>query len=90
VGPESTSNWIRWRGQRQYQIANVSVIAPFDYSYLPLAAILGYLLRGEIPLSTTFIGMVLIVSSGVYTAYRELRIEGGADYHTGSAKTKLD
>jgi drug/metabolite transporter (DMT)-like permease len=72
---------------RAYQIANVSVIATFDYSYLPLAAILGFLLWGEIPPYTTFIGMVLIVSSGIYTAYRELRIERGADYNTGRAQT---
>jgi drug/metabolite transporter (DMT)-like permease len=72
---------------RAYQIADVSVIAPFDYSYLPLAAILGFLLWGEIPPYTTFIGMVLIVSSGIYIAYRELRIERGADYNAGRAQT---
>ena len=55
---------------RAYQIASASVIAPFDYSYLPLAAILAYLLWGEIPPHTTFIGMVLIIVSGMYTAYR--------------------
>ena len=32
---------------RAYQIASASVIAPFDYSYLPLAASLGYLLWGR-------------------------------------------
>ena len=63
------------------------LIATFDYSYLPLAAILGFLLWGEIPPYTTFIGMVLIVSSGIYTAYRELRIERGADYNMGRAQT---
>jgi drug/metabolite transporter (DMT)-like permease len=59
---------------RAYQIASASVIAPFDYSYLPLAASLGYLLWGEVPPYTTFVGMVLIVASGMYTAYRELRV----------------
>ncbi len=59
---------------RAYQIASASVIAPFDYSYLPLAASLGYLLWGEVPPDTTFVGMVLIVASGMYTAYRELRV----------------
>lgn len=59
---------------RAYQIANASVIAPFDYSYLPLAAALGYLLWGEVPPYTTFAGMLLIVASGMYTAYRELRV----------------
>lgn len=64
---------------RAYQIANASVIAPFDYSYLPLAALLGYLLWGEIPPYTTFMGMVLIVTSGMYTAYRELRVDRSAE-----------
>ncbi|WP_281967854.1 DMT family transporter [Roseovarius nanhaiticus] len=64
---------------RAYQIASASVIAPFDYSYLPLAAGLAYLLWGEVPPVTTLIGMVLIVGSGMYTAYRELRVARPAD-----------
>ncbi len=72
---------------RAYQIARASVIAPFDYSYLPVAAILGYVFWGEIPPYTTFAGMVLIVSSGMYTAYRELRIERGADDTPPTAQT---
>ncbi len=59
---------------RAYQIANASVIAPFDYSYLPLAAVLAFLLWGEVPPMTTILGMVLIVGSGMYTGYRELRV----------------
>ena len=59
---------------RAYQIASASVIAPLDYSYLPLAASFGYLFWGEVPPFSTLFGMVLIVSSGMYTAYRELRV----------------
>ncbi|WP_439119483.1 DMT family transporter [Marivita sp.] len=72
---------------RAYQIASASVIAPFDYSYLPLAALLGYLVWGEVPHFTTFVGMVLIVSSGMYTAYRELRIEREANDNPPTAQT---
>ena len=72
---------------RAYQIASASVIAPFDYSYLPLAAILGYLLWGEIPPYTTFMGMVLIVTSGMYTAYRELRVDRSAEDTPPTAQT---
>ena len=72
---------------RAYQIASASVIAPFDYSYLPLAAMLGYLLWGEVPLYTTFAGMVLIVASGMYTAYRELRVNRTADDNPPIAQT---
>jgi drug/metabolite transporter (DMT)-like permease len=72
---------------RAYQIASASLIAPFDYSYLPLAAMLGYLLWGEVPPYTTFIGMVLIVASGMYTAYRELRVNRTADDSPPIAQT---
>ena len=72
---------------RAYQIASASVISPFDYSYLPLAAIMGYLLWGEVPPYTTFVGMVLIVASGMYTAYRELRINRSADDNPPIAET---
>jgi drug/metabolite transporter (DMT)-like permease len=72
---------------RAYQIASASVIAPFDYSYLPLAAFLGYLFWGEVPQVTTLVGMLLIVGSGMYTAYRELRIERAADDNPPTAET---
>lgn len=58
---------------RAYQVASASLVAPFDYSYLPLATLLGYFLWGEVPPQTTFWGMGLIVGSGLYLGYRELR-----------------
>lgn len=58
---------------RGYQVADASIIAPFDYSYLPIAAVMAWLLWGEVPAPTTIIGMALIVASGLYIGYRELR-----------------
>lgn len=58
---------------RAYQIANASLIAPFDYTYLPLATVMAYLLWGEVPGGPTLTGMGLIVISGIYIGYRELR-----------------
>jgi len=58
---------------RAYQVADASVIAPFDYSYLPIAAVMAWVLWGEVPPLSTLAGMVLIVSSGLYIAWRELR-----------------
>ncbi len=59
---------------RAYQIANASLIAPFDYSYLPIAAILGYVGWGEVPNWNTLTGMVLIIGSGLYLGYREIQL----------------
>ncbi|MEM6579186.1 MAG: DMT family transporter [Pseudomonadota bacterium] len=64
---------------RAYQIAEASLVAPFDYTYLPLAAALGYFLWGEVPPQSTFYGMILIVSAGLYLGYRELRATAGSD-----------
>lgn len=64
---------------RAYQVADASLVAPFDYTYLPIAAVLGYVLWGEIPPTATLLGMVLIVGSGLYLGYRELRAMAGRD-----------
>ena len=58
---------------RAYQVANASLVAPFDYCYLPFATTLGYFLWGEVPPPATFVGMSMIVGGGLYLGYRELR-----------------
>lgn len=58
---------------RAYQIAPAGVIAPFDYSYLVWAVLMGYFLFDEIPTANTVIGMILIASSGLYIGFREIR-----------------
>ena len=58
---------------RAYQIAPASVVAPFDYAYLPLATALAWVYWGEVPMAHTLMGMALIVASGLYLGYRELR-----------------
>ncbi len=58
---------------RAYQVASASLVAPFDYVYLPAAAVLAYLVWDEVPHQSTIVGMILIVSSGLYFGYREVR-----------------
>lgn len=58
---------------RAYQVANASLIAPFDYSYLPFATVLAYVMWHEVPPAATLAGMGLIVASGLYLGFRELR-----------------
>ena len=57
---------------RAYQIASASLIAPFDYTYLPMAALMAFFVWHEVPGWNTIIGMVLISGSGLYLGYREI------------------
>jgi drug/metabolite transporter (DMT)-like permease len=53
--------------------APVGVIAPFDYTQLVWAALLGLLIWGELPHPLTLVGAVIVAGSGVYILHRELR-----------------
>ncbi|MEM8774889.1 MAG: DMT family transporter [Pseudomonadota bacterium] len=64
---------------RAYQVANASLVAPFDYTYLPIATAMGYFVWGEVPPTATYAGMVLIVGSGLYLGFRELRATKESD-----------
>ncbi len=72
---------------RAYQVANASFVAPFDYTYLPIAVMLGYLLWDEVPPAATWIGMGLIILSGLYIGYRELRAARDTDDQLVVAET---
>lgn len=71
LGSAGMIGWILL--SRAYQVANASLVAPFDYTYLPIATAVGYLLWAEVPPPNTLVGMALIVVSGLYLGYRELR-----------------
>ncbi|WP_233491753.1 DMT family transporter [Nioella nitratireducens] len=58
---------------RAYQVTSASLVAPFDYSYLPIATVMAYVLWGEVPRPAILMGMSLIITSGLYLGYRELR-----------------
>ncbi|HEX8216391.1 MAG TPA: DMT family transporter [Allosphingosinicella sp.] len=54
--------------------APVSVVVPFDYTQLLWAVMLGALIFGNAPPSTTWLGAAVIVASGLYTLYREHKL----------------
>lgn len=56
---------------KAYSLANAAVVAPFSYSSLIWATLLGLLLFGELPDRWTVVGAVVIVGSGLYILYRE-------------------
>ncbi len=51
-----------------FRVAPASVVAPFDYSGLIWAAMLGWLVWQEIPSPWFYAGAVLIAGSGIYVA----------------------
>ena len=55
--------------------AEISFIAPFRYTALLWAILLGYLVFNDVPDQAMIAGAVIVVASGLYTLYRE-RIVG--------------
>jgi len=53
--------------------APVGVVAPFDYTQLVWAALLGLVIWGELPHPATIAGSLIVAGSGVYILHRELR-----------------
>jgi drug/metabolite transporter (DMT)-like permease len=53
--------------------APVAVIAPFDYTQLVWATLLGYFVWGDAPRVETLAGAAIVAGSGVYILWRELR-----------------
>lgn len=51
--------------------ADAGLLAPFQYAEILNAAFLGYLIFGDIPKDTTFLGAGLIIASGLYLIHRE-------------------
>jgi drug/metabolite transporter (DMT)-like permease len=54
-----------------FRNVDLSVVAPFRYSYLITSAIAGYLVFRELPDGWTMAGAALIVGSGLYALHRE-------------------
>jgi len=56
------------------RFGEVSAVAPFRYSIIIWALLIGYLVWGEVPRAVTLIGIAIVVAAGVYTFEREARL----------------
>jgi len=54
------------------RLGRAGIVAPFEYSSLPFAALWGWVFWSSIPTATTLVGSALIVGSGIYAIRREL------------------
>ena len=65
------SSAVGYCSSQAYRLASASFVAPFEYVALPLAALWGWLIFGELPDYWASIGMLIIVGSGLYVYQRE-------------------
>lgn len=56
-----------------YRFAPAAVIAPFDYSALLWAVILGWLIWNDVPGPHVWLGSSILIASGLYILHRETR-----------------
>jgi drug/metabolite transporter (DMT)-like permease len=57
-----------------YRHAPASVIAPFDYTAILFAFVLGYMMFDEVPTRLVVIGAAIVVEAGLFVLWRERRL----------------
>jgi drug/metabolite transporter (DMT)-like permease len=57
-----------------YRWAPASLVAPFDYTSMLWALVLGYLAFGEFPTSLGFLGAAIIAGAGLFVIWRERQL----------------
>lgn len=73
MGLTGTLGHVLWT--RAIAMIDASVVAPFDYSRLVFAMIIGFLAFGEQPDRYTLLGSAIIVAAGIYIARREASLK---------------
>ena len=57
-----------------YKYAEAAVIAPFDYSQIVFALLVGYFVFGELPTDITLTGAALTTAAGLFIIWRERQL----------------
>ncbi|MEP1354305.1 MAG: DMT family transporter [Tateyamaria sp.] len=63
-----------WFSVRVMRVGDISFIAPFRYTGLVWALLLGWLVFGDWPSNLTLMGATIVVATGLFTLYRERRV----------------
>ena len=59
------------------RVGDVSFVAPFRYTSLLWALVLGWLVFGDWPDTVTLLGAAIVVASGLFTLFRERQLLHG-------------
>ena len=62
-----------------FRMASASILAPFQYLEIIGATIIGFALFGEFPDAVKWVGIAIIVSSGIYLYFRGRKVGGAAE-----------
>lgn len=57
-----------------YRFADASLVAPFDYTSMILALLIGYFIFDEVPTGTMLIGAGIVIFAGVLIIWRERKL----------------
>ncbi|HWP26663.1 MAG TPA: DMT family transporter [Xanthobacteraceae bacterium] len=57
-----------------YRYASASVVAPFDYTTMLWAFLLGYAIFGEVPTLYVLVGAVIVTGAGLFVLWRERQL----------------
>ncbi len=58
-----------------HRLAPAPVLAPFVYTQIISMIIIGYVVFGDVPDTTTVLGSLVVVASGLYVFYREQKLK---------------
>jgi drug/metabolite transporter (DMT)-like permease len=67
----SLSGYVHMIVVRAFRMAPLSLLAPFQYFEIISATVLGYALFGDFPSFSKWIGILIIVASGLFIIWRE-------------------
>ena len=65
----------QWLLTVSFRYAEASLLAPFEYVAIPLAVVWGYLVWSDLPDAISWLGIAMIISAGLFVAWREMQRE---------------
>jgi drug/metabolite transporter (DMT)-like permease len=57
-----------------YRLAEASLVAPFDYTSMLWALVLGFVVFNELPDTLVYVGAAIIAAAGLFVIWRERQL----------------